>query len=335
MAPPGPQGASPPSSAPASPPDLASLYMKLSQQDRAADMFNRGLSGMQASLAPPGQQSAWLGSTPPMQDAGVQIGNLMKIQQAQVAAQEHAQAAAGAEATYQANFPGSKPGLGTELFNMGKLPDVMANHIASLNPTDAMKTTDAAASAYAAANPSATAQDIAQFKANLLGNAVGNLDPLEKQMRNDALRFQQANPRAPLPPYLSDITQYRAHQDVVANAQKDLTTEKNQFDSTNSKFDSMEQNLAWLKTHSQATINAVKDANWRTEGGVSQLLPTLTGGEDADTLQARALLNTMNSQFMGEAIHGMGRIGFAEASKLGGGLTSLGNRGLSSNRNHH
>lgn len=44
-------------------------------------MFNRGLAGLQASFAPPGQQSVWLNSAPPMQDAGSQVANLMRIQQ--------------------------------------------------------------------------------------------------------------------------------------------------------------------------------------------------------------------------------------------------------------
>jgi hypothetical protein len=86
--PPNGQPNQPPSQATASPPDLTQLYVKLAQQDRAANMFDRGLAGMQAALAPPGQQAAWLNSAPPQQDAGGMVENLMKIQQMQYQRQQ-------------------------------------------------------------------------------------------------------------------------------------------------------------------------------------------------------------------------------------------------------
>jgi hypothetical protein len=35
---------------------MGAMYLKLMQQDRNANMFDRGLAGFQASFAPPGQQ---------------------------------------------------------------------------------------------------------------------------------------------------------------------------------------------------------------------------------------------------------------------------------------
>ena len=65
-----------------SPPDLANLYMRLYQQERGAQMFDQGLSGLQAAFAPPGQQAAWLahGQQGGRQDPGQMLQNLMQMQ---------------------------------------------------------------------------------------------------------------------------------------------------------------------------------------------------------------------------------------------------------------
>jgi hypothetical protein len=108
--PPSGQPNQPPSQATASPPDLTQLYVKLAQQDRAANMFDRGLAGMQAAFAPPGQQAAWLNSAPPQQDAGAMVENLMKIQQMQFQRQN------------QQTIMNSAPALAEQLFGPKPTP---------------------------------------------------------------------------------------------------------------------------------------------------------------------------------------------------------------------
>jgi hypothetical protein len=114
---PGPQGAAggppqpqPPSQATSSPPDLQQLYLRLAQQNRSANEFDRGLAGLQAAFAPPGQQAAWLGSAPPPMDAGGMVENLMKIQQAQYLRQN------------QQTLMNAAPALAAQLFGANPTP---------------------------------------------------------------------------------------------------------------------------------------------------------------------------------------------------------------------
>jgi hypothetical protein len=316
MAPPPGQPQQQPSTAPASPPDLASLYIKLSQQDRAADMFNRSLAGMQASLAPPGQQAAWLGSAPPMQDAGVQIGNLMKIQQAQTAAQEHQQAAAGAEGAFKALFPDAAPGTGTELFNLGKLPDVLSNHFANMNPTEAQKNADAATKAYGVANPNASASDLASFKANLLAGAMGGSDLDQRQ-------------------YLSAVQsgifkgsyQDWKNQNAASGKQLgDYATEKanaiETFPSLDKSYGTAEQNIDWLAAHPEATIKAVQ---WGSAAGgrVGQVAGAF-GVLDQDTKDARSYLDQLGDVNFRAGLTDVKNVrSQSEATKIGGSVTNL------------
>ena len=79
----------------------------------------------------------------------------------------------------------------------------------------------------------------------------------------------KGDPSAVKPAYLTDLSQYKAHQDVVANAQKDLTVEKNQFYSSDAKFASLEEKIAWLQAHPKEAASAVLDANWRTQSPAS------------------------------------------------------------------
>jgi hypothetical protein len=73
----------PPSAAAQPPPDLASLYLKLQGQDRAAAGIDRGLAGMAAALSAPGtSQNAW-NAMPPPQDPGQQLGTMMQLMQMQ------------------------------------------------------------------------------------------------------------------------------------------------------------------------------------------------------------------------------------------------------------
>ena len=93
-----------------SPPDLAQLYMRLSQQQRSADMFDRGEQQLATAFAAPGTQNAISNAFAPGQrpDAGEMIGNLMRIQQMQNLQQ------AGNELTGGAPAGGSGALAGTE-----------------------------------------------------------------------------------------------------------------------------------------------------------------------------------------------------------------------------
>ena len=65
-----------------SPPDLSQMYVKLVQQSRAADSFDRGLALMAGGFkGPPGGAQTIMNSVGPPLDAGATMNNIMQLQQ--------------------------------------------------------------------------------------------------------------------------------------------------------------------------------------------------------------------------------------------------------------
>ena len=74
----------PPSVASQSPPDLASLYMRLMQQQRSGQAIDHGLALMASAYAAPGTQGQIMHSMDnQQQDPGAMMGNLVQLQQMQ------------------------------------------------------------------------------------------------------------------------------------------------------------------------------------------------------------------------------------------------------------
>ena len=316
----------------------AADLMRYQRQSALADDLNRNIQGMAAGFGTAQQQqskTAALGAGGGVGGGLASLASIQDMQDKTIQDNEHARFMANA-ATFAQTLSQSlgRPVSVQEATTIMNSPDLMKSFGgavgANAQTTDTQKNIDTAVKAWAAANPKATAQDIADYRTSITTQMLPtNLDPIEKNMRQDSMAWDNAHkgdPNAVKPDYLTNLTQYKAHQDVVSNAQKDLTVEKNQFDSSDSKFASLEENIAWLQAHPKEAASAVLDANWRTQSGVAQSYPTLTG-ESSDVIEARKRINQMNSQFMGDAIHGMGRISYAEASKLGGALTNLTMRG--------
>ena len=80
---PGAQGqAQPQPQAYQSPPDLSSMYVKLVQESRAADSFDRGLALMAGGFkGPPGGAQTIMNSVGPPLDAGATMNNIMQLNQ--------------------------------------------------------------------------------------------------------------------------------------------------------------------------------------------------------------------------------------------------------------
>ena len=67
-----------------SPPDLAQMYMRLYQQDRSANEFDRGLALMAGGFkGPPGGAQTIMNSVGPPQDPGALMQNFLTIRQQQ------------------------------------------------------------------------------------------------------------------------------------------------------------------------------------------------------------------------------------------------------------
>jgi hypothetical protein len=337
-----PPGANLPPSASTAPDPVNASYiadlMKYQRVSAAADDLNRNIQGMAAGFGTAQQQAskrAALGSGGGVGGGLADLATMQGMQDKTITDNEHARFMANA-ATFAQTLSQSlgRPVSIQEAQEIQNNPDMMkqlsATVGANAQTTDVQKNIETAVRAWADAHKDASPQDIADYRTSITTQMLpSNLDPIEKNMRQDSMAWDNAHkddPKAVKPDYLTNLTQYKAHQDVVGNAQKDLAQEKNQFDTTDSKFAGLEENIAWLKAHPDAASSAVLDANWRTEGDVAKSYPKLTG-ENSDVIEARKRINQMNSQFMGEAIHGLGRISYAEASKLGGALTNLTQRG--------
>jgi hypothetical protein len=291
------QGGAPqnPSAAPQSPPDLAQLYMQLDARNRSANEIDRGLTTMAAAFSTPQMASALMGNMPQQQDAGAQLGNMLRLQQQQTMMRQQQAAAAGAEGAFTSLFPGAKPGLGTELFNMGKLGDVMTAHIASMNPTEQQKNVDAATNAWAAANPNAKPEDIAGFKANLMAGAVGGTD-LDQRQYQSAVQSGQ---------FHGTYTDWRNQGMASGKQAADYATEKadaaNSFTPVDASWKSVQDNLDWLNKNKDAAIVAIQHPDWETTGQIGRNLPTFFGGQPQDVLDAKNRLVQLQAQLKTEA----------------------------------
>lgn len=309
---------SPGGPAPPTPPDLAQLYMQLEQRNRSANEIDRGLSLMAASMSTPTMANAIMGSVPQQPDAGAMMGNMMKLQQGQIAMRQQQQAAAGAESTFQSLFPGAKPGLGTELFNMGKLGDVMTAHIASMNPTEAQKNADAATNAMATANPNMSPQDIASFKANLLAGAMGGSDLDQRQ-------------------YLGAVQSGIFHgtyedwknQGMAKGKQAaDYATQKadaaTSFVPVDAAWKSVQDNLDYLNKNKDAAIVAIQHPDWETTGQIGRNLPAWFGGQPQNVLDAKNALVQLQAQLKTEAFRNTKNVrSNKEAQFLGDAATPI------------
>ncbi len=92
----------------------------------------------------------------------------------------------------------------------------------------------------------------------------------------------------------------------VKNA-TDITTAKNDastsFNSVDPQWKTIQDNLAWLNdpAHKDAVINAIQKPELVTTGQVGENLPSVLGGQDQDTLDAKGRLDTLQAQLKTEA----------------------------------
>ena len=252
-APPGPS-LPPPQAYGPDPSTAASIQalMQMHEQDRRANAVDRGLAGMAASFGPLETRNAIMNSAQPEDDRLHAMSQATLLQNAQVAQTEHNRAMGGAEA-FGAGA-GWKPGQATELGNLGELGPVAG---ATVAPTPEQKQADAAADAYAKANPNATPEEIARFKSNILTMAA---DPAARAANQDiAVKMAEAkNPAA--------------------------------YNKADTQLEALQQNLDWFKAHPDATKTAVTAYDWRLGVGPEGALgyaPIVGASSEAKEAKAR------------------------------------------------
>ena len=319
--PPQPQPPMAASNATQSPPDLASLYVKLHDRDQASNEIDRGTALMASAFGTAQQQHDLMdyAKSMPQNDSAGMIGGILKDQQAQTAQQEHSRFMAGS--TGMAQLLGVTPDQAKWAMNDPKtLQDLLQAHINATAPTDQMKTVDAAVAAQAQANPGMSPQDLAKFKSGLLSGLATGGDATTKEMMQ-ANRTWEADPNnagKPKPGYLTDPAQYKAYAAQYIEDQKDIGNAKNAFGANISKLTPVQQNIEWLRAHPGAATAAIQHPNL-TGGSIGYYTGALTEGQDA--LTARQKLDQLNAQLYSTSFTGGGaanqRLAAVEAQRLG------------------
>ena len=162
--------------------NLASLLLKRQRQAELAADFNQNIQGVAAGFGTAQQQASKQAA---LRGGGAgggigDVSDIMGIQKAVTDQNEHARFMANAGVFAQTlrdhgiNVTDSQA---TELMNTPKFMDSISTAFGSnVTQTGTVKDADAATAAWAAANPKATPQQIADYKSNLIAGGMGGND---------------------------------------------------------------------------------------------------------------------------------------------------------------
>ena len=163
-----------PANATQSPPDLASLYMKLHEQDRAAAQIDRGTALMASAFGTAQQQHDMMqyaqGIKP--DERALVVGQGIEDQAKQTAQLEHNRFMAGA-AGMQKLLDVDAPTAQWLANNPEALNEALKTHFANKTVPETVKLVDSAVETYKAAHPDATPEDIANYRSGLISGALG------------------------------------------------------------------------------------------------------------------------------------------------------------------
>ncbi len=324
--PPQPQPPMAPSQATQSPPDLAALYVKLHDRDMAANEIDRGTALMASAFGTAQQQHDMMNyaqnmpqndSTGALSKGILAQGEMTKNQAAQQQLQEHTKFMAGAAG--MSTLLGVTPEQATWLANdPAAMKEVLTTHFNAMAPTDAIKNVNAAADAYAKANPSASPQEIQQYKAGLLSGIATGGDMTMKEMgaANRAWDADPANKGQQKPSWLTNPAEYKGHVGQVVEDQKDIGAAKNSYGANIAKLQPVQDNIAWLQAHPNETAAAIQHPEL-TSGNLGYYTGGFTMGQGA--LSARQRLDWLNDQLYSTSFTSGGgqRLAATEAQRLG------------------
>ena len=253
------QGAAPP-------PDLAQMYMAMQQREQAKQGFWGGLAGVAKALHPGRVNSDMMQAIRgPQDDTGSLFNNIVQLQQWQQQNQ--------AMQAYRAGVPGILKGMG--------LSDDQVKAYTPLAQADpSFATKLAETNLGVGGSPAWMAQKRAQAALDAQGKPLG-------WVRDDPVSY--------------DAYTKASTETSVKNA-TDITTAKNDastsFNSVDPQWKTIQDNLAWLNdpAHKDAVINAIQKPELVTTGQVGENLPSVLGGQDQDTLDAKGRLDTLQAR---------------------------------------
>jgi hypothetical protein len=311
------------------------LLLKVHQQDALGADLNQRIAGISASFGTAQQQHDKMAQLQAL--GGIPDDRLKAIQESQGIMQEqqkqteHSQFLAGADLMGQ-QLLGLKPGQGAWL---AKDPDtwheMVDAHMRSIAPTDQQKLVNDLA-ARLKANGASDAE-VNSTVISLLGGAIGGQTPGEKDMRQDIMRWKQANPgksdadMLQEHPEFGSVTAYVANKEAQAKtateaAQTKLDASKS-FDAVDSNWKEAQENIEWLQAHKDAVTAAIRRPDLVTSGHGANVLAGV-GLENQDVLTAKTKLDWLKNQLFAERFTGTKNVrSNMEAKNLGSAATSL------------
>ena len=323
------------------------------RRDANAQTFNEGLDQMAASFGTAQQQASKQAALRQGGGVGSSLVDLKTIQGMQdqtIQDNEHARFMANA-ATFAQTLSQS---LGrpvsvqeaTEIMNNQKTLDQFGGAAAgaaqsNATQSDMVKNVNEATRAWAAANPNATPQDIANYKAQLLSQGTaGNLSAAGKSLMDDRRNWMQAHPGKSFAdmiadkPELANEIAYTAQKTeegkMSAQAGEDKMTASTTFAKVDQAYNPVEQNIEWLNApeHRAAVEKAIATPGFLTKDTMGNfLIDTGLGGVigvNQDVADARSKLDFLKNELYKDNFTGTHNIrSNTEANKIAGAATNL------------
>ena len=323
-----------------------------SRRDANAQTFNEGLDQMAASFGTAQQQASKQAKLRNDGTVGGGLGDLAKIQAMQdqtIQDNEHARfmgnAATFAQTLSQSLGRPVSVQEATEIMNNPKTLDQFGGAAAgavqsNATQSDMVKNVNEATRAWAAANPNATPQDIANYKAQLLSQgAAGNLSAAGKSLMDDRRQWMQANPGksfadmiAAKPELANEIAYSAAKTEegkMNAQAGEDKMTAATTFPKVNQAYSQVEATVDWLNdpAHRTAVQKAIATPGMFTRDTFGNLIASSASGLtgiDQDVLDARSKLDYLKNELYKDNFTGTHNIrSNTEANKIAGAATNL------------
>ena len=333
-------------------PSYVADFMRYNRMNQLSDDLNRNIQGVAAGFGTAQQQASKTAALGQGGGVGDSLGALAKIQGMQdqtIQDNEHARFM-GSAATFAQTLSQSlgRPVSVAEAQTIMNSPELMksfggaagATVGANATETDMVKNAEAATRAWAQANPNASPQDIANYKANLISQgAAGNLSAAGKSLMDDRRQWMQANPGKSFAdmiaarPELANEIAYTAQKTeegkMNAQAGEDKMTAATTFAKVNQSYNQVEATVDWLNdpAHRTAVQKAIATPGLFTRDTFGNLIADSASGLtgiDQDVLDARSKLDFLKNELYKDNFTGTHNIrSNTEANKIAGAATNL------------
>ena len=296
-------------------PSYVADFMRYNRMNALSDDLNRNLEGVAAGFGTAQQQAskqAALGAGGG--GVGDSLGALAKIQAMQdQTVQDNQKARFMGNAAVFAQTLSTQLGRpvsvaeATEIMNN---PDTLKTFTtaagANATTTGTQKDAEAATRAWADANPKATPQQIADYKANLIAGGMGGSDLGERQYLAERSSALAAGQGASFPDYPTWKAQHAAQADAMATqakqSQEFKDTATQDYSANNSKLTKIQPYIDTLLSNPAAAQQAMATMFPTTGKGATWMPNAIVSPEEK---AAAVALNTVRSTLSADALAGV------------------------------